>query len=119
MPENKENDFFIASLLKPGRQNATSTKQLLALTGYKHVRDLQLEIARERNQGALILSGSDPGYWLPESKADIERYVYTMEQRGKNIFRAVQSARKALGAMPGQLELLEILLDEGDEINGL
>lgn len=99
--------FKIAPVLKKGKENATTTQELLALTNIKTVRHLQAQIAKERKAGALIMSGAGAGYWLPSGRAEVEEYVRIMDSRAKNVFRAVQSAREVLKSMPGQTELFE------------
>lgn len=45
---------FIESLLPQGEANALSSRELVQLAGFRSVRELQAEIAREREAGALI-----------------------------------------------------------------
>lgn len=59
-------DASIASMLKIGKENAVSAKELLRLSGCENIRALQKRIAEERNKGAIICSGSGAGYWLPK-----------------------------------------------------
>lgn len=106
----EKKEFKVAALLKPGKTNATTTDELLLLTGFRSPRELQAEIARERNAGALIMSGGRAGYWLPSSREELEAFVKYMDSRAKNVFKAVQSAREALKTMPGQVEMFT---DEG------
>lgn len=95
----------IVSLLKPGKENAVSTKELVRLSGCKTARNLQERIAEERKAGAVICSGSGAGYWLPKNRKEIEDFCKTMERRAKNIFNAARSARKALEIPEGQQEI--------------
>lgn len=97
----------IADLLKRGKENAISTKELVRLSGCGTVRNLQERIAEERCAGAIICSGSGAGYWLPKDRKEIEDFCKTMEKRAKNIFNAVKSARKALELPEGQQEIKE------------
>lgn len=97
----------IASLLRRGKENAISTKELVSLTGCGTIRELQARIAKERSDGAIICSGSGAGYWLPKNRQEIEDFCAIMEMRAKNIFNAVRSARKALELLEGQQELEE------------
>ena len=92
----------IESLLKRGKENAISTKDLVKLSGCKSERHLRERIAEERAAGAIICSGSQNGYWLPKDRKEILEFCQTMESRAKNIFNAVRSARRALGMPEGQ-----------------
>ena len=66
--QSGKTDYPIASLLRVGKENAISTKELVRLSGCKSVRDLQECIFQERCAGAIICSGSGAGYWLPKDK---------------------------------------------------
>jgi len=92
----------IESLLKRGKENAISTKNLVTLSGSKSVRHLQERIADERAAGAIICSGSGKGYWLPANRKEIEDFCHTMDKRARNIFVATKSARRALELPEGQ-----------------
>lgn len=97
----------IVSLLRRGKENAISTKELVRMAECGTVRELQARIAKERGNGAVICSGSGAGYWLPKNRKEIEDFCTTMEKRAKNIFNAVRSARKALELPEGQQQLEE------------
>ena len=58
--QSGKTDYPIASLLKVGKENAISTKELVRLSGCKSVRDLQECIFQERCTGATALNNS----WL-------------------------------------------------------
>lgn len=92
----------IKSLLRKGKENAISTKDLVRLSDSKSVRHLQQRIADERAAGAIICSGSNKGYWLPKNREEIQEFCLTMEKRAKNIFNATKSARRALEMPEGQ-----------------
>lgn len=92
----------IEEILKVGKENAISTKDLVRLSGSKSVRHLQQRIAQERENGAIICSGSGQGYWLPKNRKEIEDFCETMDKRAKNIFNATKSAKRALNMPDGQ-----------------
>ena len=88
----------IETLLKYGRENAVSTKQLIALTGLTE-REVRRQIALKRRQGALIVSTSvkgNSGYFLPETKAEIEKYVKTQNRRAITELSNLKYAKKWL-----------------------
>lgn len=93
----------IADLLPCGAENAISTKMLVRLTGCSSARQLQGRISAERAQGAVILSSSTGGYFLPAAGAkgrrEIKEYIATLQARSQNTLRAVESAKEALDEM--------------------
>lgn len=94
------NEQGIAALLPEGLENAVSSKELVQLCGCASTRQLQELIARERAQGALILSSAQGGYYLPaagqKGRIELEAYVRTLHARAVNTFKAAQAARQAL-----------------------
>lgn len=99
--------YPIASLLRRGKENAISTKELVRISGCKNARTLQERISEERCAGAIICSGSGAGYWLPKDREEIKEFCETMEKRAKNIFNATRSAKKALELPEGQQGIIE------------
>lgn len=102
---------FVESFLLHGEGNALPSSQLVRLTGFKSVRELQTEIAREREAGALILSTcrGGGGYFLPADgdagKREIAAFVATLRARALNTLRALKTAREALESVEGQVML--------------
>lgn len=98
----------VCELLRHGRQNAVTTGELLRLTGLRSVRQLQDEIARERETGAVILSTCHGrgGYFLPaegeEGRVEIAAYLRTLRARALNTLRGMRSALRALEVLEGQ-----------------
>ena len=97
----------IERLLLPGRENAMTTKQLLAITGIRYVADLQRLIERERAAGALILSkcSEGGGYYLPANRGEIARYEQTLRRRALSTLRTLRAARRVLKDVDGQIEM--------------
>ena len=81
---------------------------MLKLTGLRSVRQLQDEIAREREAGAVILSTCHGrgGYFLPadgdEGREEIAAYLRTLRARALNTLRGMRSALRALEVLEGQ-----------------
>lgn len=96
--EKEKQDFFIASMLPRGSENAITTAELLRRTGYACKRQMTKAIQAERKAGALIASRTDGqgGYFQPSSRAELEDYVQSMTGRAKSIFVSIRAARKAL-----------------------
>lgn len=85
---------MISELLPTGKDNAVSTKHLCDQTGLNE-RTLRAVVAEERISGAVILS-CNKGYFLPQSRAEVEECVRTLETKGKSILYALKSARRYL-----------------------
>ena len=102
---------LVESLLLHGEENALPSSQLVRLTGFRSVRELQNEIASEREAGALILSTcrGGGGYFLPSDgevgKREIAAFVATLRARALNTLRALKTAREALESLEGQVAL--------------
>ena len=75
-----------------------SAEALCSRLGLETVRELQKEIARERAAGAVILSTcqEDSGYFLPGNVREVKEFIKTLENRGRNTLRALESARELL-----------------------
>ena len=97
----------IERLLLPGRENAMTTKQLLAITGIRYVADLQRLIERERAVEALILSRCSPGrgYFFPASRNEIVKYERMLKRRALSTLRTLRAARRVLREVPGQTQI--------------
>lgn len=102
-----QDDWSISMLLLEGAENAIPSKELARMAGLCSVRQLQEEIAQERDAGAVILSTcrNGGGYYLPTSgdagRHEIEEYVRTLKSRALNTLRAIRSARAALSDLDG------------------
>ncbi|WP_312427122.1 hypothetical protein [Lacrimispora sp.] len=87
--------FVVMEALHTGKENAISAQALCDFLGFNSVRELQHEIARERNAGAVILSTCHDGggYFLPSSDQEVKQFIRTLECRARNTFAALRSAR--------------------------
>lgn len=101
----------IAELLPHGAKNAIPTRELMDLAGCRTARQLQKLIEAERASGALILSATTGGYYLPADgdagRAEIMRYERTLHMRAINTLRTLKTARRALARIDGQTEIGE------------
>ncbi|MGN0323614.1 MAG: hypothetical protein ACI4DZ_10930 [Oliverpabstia sp.] len=87
---------MIKELLPTGKENAIESQKLADLAGCKSVRELQQVIAAERAAGAVILSSTTGGYFLPANKQEIREFCVTLQNRSENTLIALRSAKKAL-----------------------
>lgn len=109
--QNGNSEFAIASILPVGKRNAISTEELVKRVGCKSARELQQYIAAERKAGAVICSSTTGGYFLPANHRETAEFCKALENRAKNIFIAIQSARRALEIPEGQQDI-ETEVDE-------
>lgn len=95
--------FIVKEALQTGKENAISAHDLCTYLGFESVRELQHEIARERKAGAVILSTCQDGggYFLPENDQEVRQFIRTLENRAKNTFAALRSARGFLRQQEG------------------
>ena len=111
---NEQEQDFVASFLPQGEANALPSSELVRLTGFRSARDLQAEIAREREAGALILSTcrGGGGYFLPADgeagQREISAFVATLQSRAVNTLRVLKTAREALQSLDGQVSLNDL-----------
>ncbi len=87
--------FVVMEALHAGKENAISAQELCDYLGFNSVRELQYEISRERKAGAVILSTCQEGggYFLPGNDGEVRQFIRTLENRAKNTFEALRSAR--------------------------
>lgn len=109
--QNGNSEFAIARLLPTGKKNAIPSQVLVELVGCGSVRELQHLIAAERKAGAVICSSTSGGYFLPANHRETAEFCKALENRAKNTFIAIQSARKALEIPEGQQDI-ETEVDE-------
>lgn len=86
--------------LLPGKENALTPGYLVVKCHLSSVRMLQKQIEMERRSGKVILSSTTPpgGYYLPAAgdTMEIRKFIRTLENRGENTLRALESARDLL-----------------------
>lgn len=92
---------MVYELLNKGKENAITTEELLRVCNFNHKRELMYQIAHERKEGALICSttSGNGGYYIPNDKEELKKYVNSMDGRAKSIFSVIKSARAVLKEM--------------------
>lgn len=105
--------FVVMEALHTGKENAISAQELCDYLGFNSIRELQHEIARERKAGAVILSTCQDGggYFLPGNDREVKQFIKTLENRAKNTFAILRSAR-------GVLRQQEVTEDEQSPTGG-
>ena len=94
----REDKSMVYEILKVGERNALSPDYLRITLVLTSNRAVQKQIEHERKQGKVILSSTQPpgGYFLPETKQEIRRFIRTLENRGSKTLDAINGARKLL-----------------------
>lgn len=86
--------------LLPGKENALTPGYLVVKCHLSSVRMLQKQIEMERRSGKVILSSatSPGGYYLPAAgdTMEIRKFIRTLENRGENTLKTLESARDLL-----------------------
>lgn len=90
----------VSENLLPGKENALSAEYLVVKCHFSSVRMLQKQIEAKRKAGKVILSNTTPpgGYYLPAAgdTMEIRKFIRTLENRGENTLRILESARSLL-----------------------
>lgn len=89
---------MVYEVLKVGERNAQSPDYLRVTLGFKSNRALQKQIEKERGQGKVILSSTQPpgGYYLPDSPMAIRKFCITLENRANRTLDALNGAKALL-----------------------
>lgn len=104
----------VFDLLPQGEGNAVASRELVQMVGCKSVRELQCQIAAERDNGKLILSTCrhGGGYFRPadgeQGQQEIAAFIATLRARAINTLAAIKVARQALEGVAGQLDLNDL-----------
>ena len=96
----------IADILPHGAENAVSSVEVMHLCGISGIRQLRAAIAEERAAGALILSNTTGGYFLPSDgengHKEMQHFVNTVRSKALALLSAARPVRAALRVMDGQ-----------------
>lgn len=89
---------MVYEILKVGEINALPPDYLRVILGFKSNRALQKQIEKERGQGKVILSSTQPpgGYYLPDSPMAIRKFCITLENRANRTLDALNGAKALL-----------------------
>ena len=88
-----------------GEENAVERFELMDKI-MKPDREIRRMIEDARRSGVIILNLSNgKGYFRPDKKEEILRYIRQEEARARSIHRNLKAAKKALRAIDGQLTL--------------
>ncbi len=102
---NNAHALHIFDLLRVGRENALTLRELVALTG-EDERTVRRRIHAERKGGKLILSDNQNGYFLPERVEDVQQFARSMSHRAAEIAHIARTAETALADLTGQAQIV-------------
>lgn len=97
------NDY--TKILRKGKENSISARELAVIMGFDSIRSLQADIAKSREAGQIILSSTSGGYYLPANDEEIEEFIAVLRARAINTLRVLKSARERLNETKGQISL--------------
>ena len=113
--QESQNDFtthvqlrqsgLVASVLQCGEDNAVPGKYLVGLLDLKDGRELTRRIERERREGAPICATTNcenPGYFLAENPAELEKYIHSLDRRLRHVRATREACQDTLLRMTGQ-----------------
>lgn len=100
--------FPIMEMLKVGQENAISRTDLANYFGCS-TREISSQVAYERNNGAIIISSSGTGYWLPKDEEDLKLFIRVQNAR-INSMRSTLSGAKSL-----LIEITKNQIEGGEE----
>lgn len=87
----------VLSCFKYGRANAIHMKDLQRYSGLDN-RRLRKVIELIRRDGVCVCS-DEAGYYLPETAAELEKYIKRVERTAKSTFFTLKTARTELAKM--------------------
>lgn len=85
----------VVSLIPKGRDNAITGKQIRQLTGFSE-RIVRKYVSLARRDICILNDQNGMGYYKPETKEEVERWVNQERARAKSIFWSMRGAREYL-----------------------
>lgn len=99
---------MVSSLLLTGAENAITGREIKQIMGIKDGREISSLVERERRCGVPICAscdGKNPGYYLPGSPGELEKYTVSLQRRIKAITATLEALETALEEWTGQRRL--------------
>jgi len=89
-----------------GEDNAITRTELVNKLGISD-RRLRRLIHKKREEGELIISKtSGKGYYQPETREEVVRFIRQQKSYIKNLHRSISKAEKALRVLPEQTNII-------------
>lgn len=93
---------MIHEVLNTGHKNAITGRELAGF--FKcDIRDITERIEQERREGVPICAATSgkPGYYLPETREELEKYCERLKGRAIEVFKTRQALIRVLKQIPG------------------
>lgn len=93
---------MIYEMLDTGEQNARTARELAKQLGADR-RVISHLVERERRAGKPICATTDsktPGYYIPATREDMERYCNRLQHRAGEIFKTRAACMNTLDSLP-------------------
>ena len=97
-------NFNIIEYIPVGRENAIKRSELRNLCGLSD-REMRRAIENARKETPIINLSDGVGYYRPETREEITRYILQEKSRIKSINENIQAAIKTFNQIDGQLTL--------------
>lgn len=106
---NKQYARVICAIPK-GKDNAIHTEELARQFGVSmHIIKKYVQEARDCG---IPISSDKNGYWLTNDRAELQKFVDTMEKQGKKRLKTVRALKDTLKKTEGQKSLFNALQDK-------
>lgn len=95
---------MIFEMLDTGEQNARTAKELARIIGTDR-RSISLLVESERRAGKPICASCDsktPGYYIPATREEMERYCRRLQHRAGEIFKTRAACIETLASLPAE-----------------
>lgn len=106
---------MIYEILSRGVANAISGKHLMTILNLRDGRDITRQVEKERHAGIPICAttnSGNPGYYLPDSPAELERYIKSLDRRLKNVRETREAVQDAYLRATGQTEIAADVVEQ-------
>lgn len=89
----------VSSILLTGSGNALPGREICRILGLKNAREVSARVEAERRRGVPICASCDnrsPGYYLPETEAELKDYCRSLRGRIVEINRTLEALEDTL-----------------------
>ena len=98
----------LCAYLLIGRENAQTAQELADRIGISSPRVITREIAKLRNAGVPVCASCHkdrPGYFLPETKEELDGYLLSLKNRCRQISAVYESMTRTQDELTGQARM--------------
>ena len=101
-------NISIIDYIPRGRANAIPRKKLAYITGLTDTKMREL-IRQARHEKPILNLQDGKGYYIPDNKEEVRRYIKQEEHRAKSIFANLKSAREYLDQLENQMYFADVV----------